>query len=251
MNHDGQRPVLLAATRNPGKMHELLPLCGAAGFRLRSLDNAGITESPADEDAIESFATFEENALAKAHYFFTRSGGLPVLADDSGLAVDALQGAPGVHSKRWSGSAESGRVSGRSTDDANNALLVRSLENHSERRARFVCAAALVWQEHGVTHECVALGESRGVIIDSPRGTHGFGYDPHFLSDELGITFAEAEREAKGVVSHRARAVRAVFAVYATRSLADAARATRERRESEPLTARGSVAKIPLRYRGA
>ena len=211
------RPLLLVATRNAGKVHELIPMCEAAGFDARSLDEAAIPRSSSEEDAIESFETFEENALAKVRYFFAKSGGVPVLADDSGLAVDALCGAPGVRSKRWSGGTASG-ASGRANDDANNALLVRSLASETNRGARFVCAAALAWTENGVTRECVALGESRGTIIDSPLGTHGFGYDPHFLSDELGMTFAEADRDAKAVVSHRARAVRALFRAYAERA---------------------------------
>lgn len=189
-------------------------MCEAAGFTPKSLADAAIPESIPEEEAIESFATFEENALAKARYFFAKSLGLPVLADDSGLAVDALLGAPGVHSKRWSGVVASVHV----VEEANNELLVRSLQHHTNRGASFVCAAALVWEENGAVRECVARGESRGVIIDSPRGTHGFGYDPHFLSDELGVTYAEADRDAKAAVSHRARAVRALFAEFNART---------------------------------
>jgi len=208
------RVPLLVATRNAGKVRELIPMCEVAGFAPRSLEDAAIAEHAAEEDVIEAFATFEENALAKAHYFFRKSGGVPVLADDSGLAVDALHGAPGVRSKRWAGVTAGGRAS----DDANNALLVRSLAEATNRAARFVCAAALVWDDDGHTRECVALGEARGRILDSPRGAHGFGYDPYFFSDELAMTFAEADRAAKSQVSHRARAVHALFLSYASRT---------------------------------
>lgn len=196
-----REPILLA-TRSAGKLHELEPLFTTAGFSVRSLGDTPIVES-ADEDAIEAFDTFEENALAKARYFHVHYGG-PVVADDSGLVVEALGGAPGVRSKRWSGR---GDLTGQALDDANNARLLESLRGIPDRRARYVCAAAYVDGDR----EVVRVGETRGVIVDTARGARGFGYDPFFLSGELGVTFGEASREAKEAVSHRGRAFRALL----------------------------------------
>lgn len=193
-------PILLA-TRSAGKLHELEPLFAAAGLAVRNLGDTPIVES-ADEDAIEAFDTFEENALAKARYFHVLYGG-PVVADDSGLAVEVLGGAPGVRSKRWSGR---GDLTGRALDEANNARLLDSLRGVTDRRARYVCAAAYVDEDR----ELVRVGETAGVIVDMARGTQGFGYDPYFLSGELGVTFGEASREKKEAVSHRGRAFRAL-----------------------------------------
>ena len=196
-------PVLLVATRNHGKLVELEPMIAAAGYRPLSLDAAGIAEDP-QEDALESFDTFAENALAKAQYFYARSDGIAVLADDSGLVVDALNGAPGVRSKRWSGSLASGAV----LDAENNAKLLAVLLGQSNRQARFVCVAAIV----SATGSRFARGENSGRILECASGTGGFGYDPLFWSDELGKTFADASLEEKSQVSHRARAVAAVLA---------------------------------------
>ena len=215
------RPALLVATRNAGKLFELAPMIATAGWRPLSLDESGIAPSP-DEDALERFQTFEENALAKAHYFFARSDGVGVLADDSGLAVEALGGAPGVRSKRWSstwpGDAHThapavARAQERplSIDAANNRALLDALTGAPNRRARFVCVAAIVWKGRTVC----ARGEISGRIVARERGSHGFGYDPLFFSDELSKTLAEATREEKGHVSHRARAVRAVLDAFA------------------------------------
>lgn len=196
-------PVLLVATRNQGKLMELEPMIAAAGYQTLSLDAAGIAEDP-QEDALEAFDTFEENALAKAQYFYARGSGIAVLADDSGLVVDALHGEPGVRSKRWSGSRASGVV----LDEENNAKLLTALLGESHRRARFVCVAAIV----SATGTRCARGENSGRILERASGTGGFGYDPLFWSDALGKTFADASREEKSQVSHRARAVAAVLA---------------------------------------
>lgn len=198
---------VVVATRNAGKLHELRPLLAEAGFEAVDLVEAGVPPSP-DEDAIEAYETFEENATAKARYFAERCGGLPVVADDSGLVVEALGGAPGVRSKRWSGRAD---LEGRALDAANNARLLERLAGVSDRSAAFRCAMA--WSGHGL--ELVRTGEVRGRIVDEARGSHGFGYDPHFLADELGCTFAEADRERKAGVSHRARAARALLSAVA------------------------------------
>ena len=131
---------MLVATRSAGKLRELIPLLAEFGYRGISLDEAGIPER-IDEHDIECFATFEENACAKAVYFASRSQGRPVLADDSGLCVDALDGAPGVHSKRWSGST----ATAQALDDANNVRLIEALApfHGIQRGAAFVCAAAI------------------------------------------------------------------------------------------------------------
>jgi len=193
---------MLLATRSAGKLRELRPLFISRGVGVIDLSDAGIPESPAEDD-LEVFDTFEENALAKARYFFARSG-RPTVADDSGLAVDALGGRPGVMSKRWSGR---GDLTGQALDDENNRLLLEKLKHETERRAHYVCAAAFV----DGTREVVCRGEVHGRIVDEPRGVGGFGYDPYFFADELGRTFGEAAREEKATVSHRARAVRALL----------------------------------------
>jgi len=191
------------ATRSAGKLRELRPIFESYGVSVIDLAEAGVSQTP-DESHIESFETFEENALAKARYFFERCGGADVFADDSGLVVDALGGAPGVRSKRWSGRAD---LEGPALDRANNEQLLGRLAGVSHRRARFVCAAA--W--HGGAGEVVARGEVVGRIVDAGSGSHGFGYDPYFFSDELGMTLADATVEQKRRVSHRGRAFDALW----------------------------------------
>lgn len=169
----------------------------AAGLEVIDLNEAGIAESSVEE-GLENAPTFEGNALAKARHFH-RLAKLPVIADDSGIEVIALGGAPGVHSKRWSGRAD---LRGQALDDANNALLLARLAGADDRRAQYVCAAAY---RDDVT-ELVERGEVRGRITEEPRGSGGFGYDPYFESEELGRTFGEVSMEEKARVSHRARA---------------------------------------------
>jgi XTP/dITP diphosphohydrolase len=203
------RAPIVLATRSAGKIRELTALLAGAGFQSETLDALGLAEEPAEE-GIEAFDTFLENARAKARWFAARLPGRVVLAEDSGLVVDALDGAPGVRSKRWSGSA----ATGLALDHANNAALVRALAavgDAAARRARYVCVAVVV----SGASEWIGEGRVEGRITISPRGTGGFGYDPHFESDELGKTFGEASSEEKARVSHRARAVRAVLAAYA------------------------------------
>lgn len=195
---------VLVATRNAGKLRELRPMLEAAGYAPFDLAAAGIAAQP-DEELVESHATFEANALAKARYFAGRCPGVAVLADDSGLVVEALGGAPGVYSRRW---AEQAGEGGPDSDAANNARLLRQLDGAATRAASFVCAAAWV----GDGREIVARGEVAGEILPTARGGGGFGYDPYFLSHELGLAFGEASLEAKAAVSHRARAVAAVLA---------------------------------------
>lgn len=195
---------VLVATRNGGKLRELRPMLEAAGYAPFDLSSAGIDERPEEED-VECHDTFEENAMAKARYFAALLPGVAVLADDSGLTVEALGGAPGVHSRRWASLAGEG---GPDTTAANNARLLRQLDGAPTRAASFVCAAA--WVDGG--RELVRRGEVTGEILQSSRGASGFGYDPYFFSHELDMSFGEATVEQKAAVSHRARAVAAVLA---------------------------------------
>ena len=137
--------------------------------------------------------------------------GLPTLADDSGLRVDALDGAPGVWSKRFSGRND---LSGQELDDANNAKLMSELRGQENRLASYACAAAWV----NGREELVAMGETSGRIVDEPSGDNGFGYDPYFFSTELGKTFGDAATAEKQVVSHRGRAFRALAAALRAHS---------------------------------
>ncbi|MCE2902446.1 MAG: non-canonical purine NTP pyrophosphatase [Gemmatimonas sp.] len=201
------RGDLLVATRSAGKLRELVPLLALHGWQAITLTEAGIDETE-DEAGLEAFATFEENALAKARHFSALAGGV-VLADDSGLVVDALGGQPGVHSKRWCGRPD---LEGDALDAANNAHLLSALASVGMREAlppaRYLCAAAAVWPGG----ELVECGETAGRILSVARGLGGFGYDPYFESVELGRTFAEVDRAEKAAVSHRGRAFRALLA---------------------------------------
>lgn len=207
------RGRLLLATRSAGKRRELEPMLRAHGWDVLDLDGAGLPERPAEEDALEVAETFEENALAKARYFHARCG-LPTMADDSGLSCEALHGAPGVRSKRWSARPER---DGAALDAANNALLLAELAEAERaaasrggvatRAARYVCAAAFV----NGAREVVARGETTGRILEREAGTGGFGYDPLFFSDDLGAPFGMVTQEEKARVSHRARAVAALL----------------------------------------
>lgn len=193
---------VLLATRSAGKLRELRPLFAAAGFDVVDLADVGLVETP-EEDSLERFDTFEENARAKAHYFHERSGGMPTVADDSGLEVLALGGRPGVRSKRWSGRAD---LKGQALDDANNAKLLVELRGVADRRARYVCVACFV----DGSVELSRRGEVEGRIADEPAGDGGFGYDPYFVSAERGRSFGELSREEKEAISHRGRAFRAL-----------------------------------------
>ncbi len=203
------RPPVLLATRSTGKLKELRPLFDALRVPVMDLEELGLPYEE-EEDAIERFPTFAENALAKARHFYEVSGGIATVADDSGLEVTALGGAPGVRSKRWASDRGAGLAGAdaTATDAANNAELVRAMTGASDRRAKYVCAAAYA----GLGREIAERGEVSGEIVDAPRGTQGFGYDPYFLSAELGRTFGEATIEEKATVSHRARAFRALLA---------------------------------------
>jgi len=194
---------LLVATRNPGKVRELRDiLAGYPQLDIVGLEDLGVPESP-EEDAVEAFETFEENALAKARYYARLTGEL-TLADDSGIWVDALDGAPGVRSRRFAGEEE---ARGLRQDEANNRHLLRLLAGvpPERRTARYVCAAALA----GEGWDDVYVGTCDGVVLDAPRGSGGFGYDPLFFMSAEGMTFGELPAARKSEVSHRGRAVRA------------------------------------------
>ena len=213
---------VVVATRSAGKLRELVPWFASRGVCLETLEDVGIPEA-AEEADLEVFDTFEANALAKARWFHARTRRV-VVAEDSGLETDALDGAPGVYSKRWSQRPD---LEGVALDAANNAHLQEMLAKaaalgRSSRRARYVCAAAFVWPGG----ELVVRGVTEGMLLSAPRGSGGFGYDPYFLSDDLGRTFAEVTREEKATVSHRARACEALFSQLPSSVLATASGAS-------------------------
>ncbi|MGH7523299.1 MAG: RdgB/HAM1 family non-canonical purine NTP pyrophosphatase [Gemmatimonadales bacterium] len=198
---------LLVATRSAGKQAEFRSLLAQLPVTIVFPADLDLAES-AEENGLETHATFEANARAKARWFARRSG-LPTLADDSGLEVDALNGAPGVHSKRFAG----GDGPDALVASANNAQLLERLRDVPEaaRTARYRCVLVLA-RTGG--DEIVVSGATDGRIARAPRGSGGFGYDPLFFSDELGMTFGEATDEAKHAVSHRGRAVAALARVW-------------------------------------
>jgi XTP/dITP diphosphohydrolase len=193
---------LLLATRNAGKLAELQRLLETAVPGVEVIGLRDVAEYP---EAPETGATFEENALLKAREA-VRYTGLPAVADDSGLAVDALNGMPGVLSARWSGR--------HGDDDANTALLLGQIADVPDERrgGAFVCAAALVTPE-GTEH--VLERRWRGTVIREKRGTNGFGYDPVFVPEGLEITSAELSPEEKDARSHRGQAFAALVPVLA------------------------------------
>jgi XTP/dITP diphosphohydrolase len=202
--------ALVLATRSRDKAAEIDRILGPLGIEVRTLDQIGLSPDPA-EDEIESFDTFRANAIAKARWFADRIGRVTV-ADDSGLRVDALDGRPGVHTKRFSGRAD---LTGEALDRANNDHLLGQLEGvpNAQRGARYVCCAAIAWPGGG---ELAALGTVGGWIAMEPRGDGGFGYDPLFHVPELDRRFAEVSPTAKDAISHRARAFRALAARLAS-----------------------------------
>ncbi|MBO3035029.1 RdgB/HAM1 family non-canonical purine NTP pyrophosphatase [Burkholderia pseudomallei] len=196
---DAARSRIVLASNNPGKLREFAALFSTAGIDIVPQGELGVSE------ADEPHATFVENALAKARHA-SRATGLPAVADDSGLCVPALLGAPGVYSARYA------RRAGREKSDAaNNAYLVEQLREVADRRAYYYCVLALV--RHADDPEpLIAEGRWAGEIVDAPRGAHGFGYDPHFFVPALGATAAELDPAAKNAASHRALALKALVA---------------------------------------
>ena len=204
------RGPYLLATRSEGKLRELREIF--SDFQLEVIDLRGARiERRSEEDDLEQYSTFEENALAKARYFFERGNGTPTFADDSGLCVDALSGEPGVFSKRWSGISG---VPESAIDTANNEKLVESmLRAKSDQGGRFTDSAKYVavaaYKDADI--EVVRRGEILGRILEQPRGSGGFGYDPFFESPDLGGTFAESALRNTALASHRSRAFRALL----------------------------------------
>jgi XTP/dITP diphosphohydrolase len=186
---------LVLASGNPGKLREFRRLLAPLGVEVIAQAELGIP------DADEPHATFVENALAKARHASARAK-LPALADDSGICVRALGGAPGVQSARYAGEPKS--------DARNNAKLIAALAGIEDRRAHYTCVLALT--RHADDPEpIIAEGIWQGTIVDAPRGRGGFGYDPHFLDSETGLTGAELPLERKNELSHRGRAMRALI----------------------------------------
>ena len=180
---------ILLATTNPGKIIELERILGSHAIEIMGLGPLAAPEE------IETGSTFAENALLKARYFHHRSG-LPTIADDSGLEVEALAGAPGIYSARYAGpGATDGERIKKLLDELKSVPMER-------RAARFVCAAAIAWAEG----EQVFEDEARGFVLTEPQGAGGFGYDPVFYYPQLGKSFAELTWEEKADVSHRGRA---------------------------------------------
>ena len=196
---------LLLATRSAHKVQEIRTiLSGIPRLTVLDLDDIGL-EWRDEEEALEPFDTFEENARSKAEYFHARTG-LPTVADDSGLEVDALGGAPGVRSKRF---APVEGLTGHKLDQANNNYLVERLGalELEKRTGQYVCVAALL----GFTSQMIVTrGEARGLILTEPRGGAGFGYDPYFFEPDLDMTFAELHPDQKNELSHRGKAFRAL-----------------------------------------
>jgi XTP/dITP diphosphohydrolase len=196
---------LLVATRSAHKMAEIHEiLANIPALELVGLDDVELPPDP-PEDELEPHDTFEGNARSKAEHYF-RLAGIPTVADDSGIEVDALGGAPGVRSKRFA--MERG-LEGLARDLANNHYLLDLLRDVplEKRTCKYVCVAALVTREG----ECRTFrGEAPGVVIDEPRGEGGFGYDPHVLDRELGLTYAEMSAAQKNGRSHRGRAFEAL-----------------------------------------
>jgi XTP/dITP diphosphohydrolase len=201
--------TLLLASRSADKVREIRQiLASTVRGTIITLDEAGIPESAA-EDGIEAFDTFLQNAHAKAAWFMAQAG-LPTLADDSGICVHALHGEPGVRSKRFAARAD---LSGRALDHANNEKLLHQLNGvpGAGRSAHYTCAAVLHLPDG---RRFGTLGIRAGHILEAPRGTHGFGYDPVFLDPATGLSFGETDPGVKNHTSHRSRAFRALAANF-------------------------------------
>ena len=195
---------ILAATRSTGKQREIRRLLAGQSLEIVFPDDIWLRESSAG-GPVEAGDSFEANARQKAEYF-VRLSSLPTFADDSGLEVFSLGGDPGARSKRWANASGTEEE----VDEANNAELLRRLAGApaSSRLARYRCVVYFLPTFGAVPTIC--QGDCSGRILDAPRGSRGFGYDPYFFSDELGKTFGEATDEEKDSVSHRGRALRAL-----------------------------------------
>lgn len=187
---------LVLASNNAGKLREFRRLLEPLGYGV--IPQAELGVAAADEPHV----TFIENALAKARHASAHTG-LPALADDSGICVDALGGAPGVHSARYAGEPAS--------DARNNAALVAALAGVADRRAHYYCVLVLVRRAED-PQPIFAEGIWHGTVIDAPRGSGGFGYDPHFVDAQSGLTGAELALARKNEISHRGKAMRSLIA---------------------------------------
>ncbi len=192
---------IVIASNNPGKLREFAALLAPFDFDAVPQSALGIAEAP------EPHVTFVENALAKARHA-SQASGLPALADDSGICALALNGAPGVYSARFAGEPRS--------DQRNNEKLVAELRGQADRRAFYTCALVLVMHADD-PHPLIADAEWDGEIIDMPRGSGGFGYDPYFLLPEFGLTAAELSPDIKNRISHRGKAMQALAEKLRTR----------------------------------
>jgi len=186
---------IVLASNNQGKLKEFYQILSPLGVELHSQSEFDVPE------ADEPFFTFVENALAKARHA-SKLTGLPALADDSGICVNALQGAPGVFSARYAGEPKS--------DSRNNQKLIADLQNKADKSAYYYCVLVLVRSEHD-PQPVIADGIWNGEIVPSARGENGFGYDPHFWIPSLNKTVAELSAEQKNQLSHRGQALRALF----------------------------------------
>jgi XTP/dITP diphosphohydrolase len=182
---------LIIASGNAGKLREIRAILGEKFDEILSMKEAGI-----DHETVEDGATFLENAQKKAREIAEISG-CAALADDSGICVDALGGAPGIYSARFCGR--------HGDDDANNRLLVEKLQGEQNRKAHYTCAVSLVFPDGSEKH---AEGILEGEIIDTPKGEGGFGYDPYFFLPQYGLTAAQITSEEKNKISHRASALK-------------------------------------------
>ncbi len=203
-------PVLVA-TSNPGKLRDFAGAATPLGVAIGPLPNFASIPT-----AVEDGLTFEANARKKAEYYSTYAPGEIILADDSGLEVDALGGAPGVHSARYA--ADQPHLVGNNTDDlANNARLIRELRNipPEQRSARFVCVIAVA-RDGKILN--VFRGQAEGLLLDSPRGSGGFGYDPLFYFPSIQKSFAELTPEEKAQYSHRGAAFHLFLNWYLTKN---------------------------------
>ncbi len=201
--------VIYVATSNPGKLRDFRGAASRLGVEIQTLPD--FKNLPL---AIEDGQTFEANARIKAEHYSRFLPGALVLADDSGLAVDALNGAPGVHSARYAAVLQGDAGHQNSDDDENNRVLIEQLKAlpDDNRSGKFVCVIAAA--KDGVTQQTFN-GEVRGKLLTAPRGTQGFGYDPLFYFPALGKTFAEICAEEKAEYSHRGKAFRGFLAWYA------------------------------------
>lgn len=185
--------TIIAATKNKGKIAEINVIAKDLGLKVISRDEAGVLDIEIEEDG----SSFEENSFKKA-YAIMKLTGKPCIADDSGLEVDYLNLEPGIYSARYAGE--------KATDEENNNKLLKLMKGvpYEDRTARFVCVITLVWPGG---NKLVARGECPGHIIDKPKGSNGFGYDPLFVPDGYDVSFGIIPEREKNMISHRAKAL--------------------------------------------